>query len=89
MNRRTGRMWLDDLLPTGFFDKDDLETLNDNFFSEIWFNFVEHTDIDEAKSKEKNVRFFNVLQMCQSNVIDVFKRLCDEHQIYCIGMYVH
>ena len=89
MNRRTDKMWPDDLLPMGFFDKNDLETLNDELFSEILFNFVEHTDIEEAKSKKKNDRFFNVLQLCQSNVIDVFRRLCDKHHIYVKGTYVY
>ena len=74
-------MWPDDQLPRTFFKTADIDILNDNLFSTIWFTFTEHADITEAKGKKKNIMFYNVLQRCPSDVINVFKGICDKHKI--------
>jgi len=78
-------MWPAILLPGVVLETVELEILNDNLFSKIWFNYNEHSRIDEASpGPMKRVLFLHTLRRCEARVIDVFLELCRENYIECI-----
>jgi len=73
------------LLPGVVLQTVELEILNDNLFSKIWFNYNEHSRIDEASlPSNKREVFLHTLRCCDEGVIEVFQELCSENNISCV-----
>jgi len=51
----------------------------------IWFNYNEHSHIDEdMKITKKKQVFIDTLRCCEERVIEVFHEICRENDIFCV-----
>jgi len=79
-------MWPENHLPGVVLETVDLEILNDNLFSKIWFNYIEHSRIDEASlGSNKREVFLHTMRCCEERVIGIFEELCRENNILCVA----
>ena len=78
-------LWPIDRLPPVVLRKLEIEILNDNLFSEMWFSFMKHCQIDEASmtSSYKLELFVHTLQCCEEGIIEVFHDICRRYEILC------
>jgi len=75
-------MWPEHRLPEVVLETVDLEMLNDRLFSKMWFNYNEHSRIDEASlGANKRKVFLHTVRCCEERIINVFHELCRENII--------